>query len=251
MFWQPRKTIAEKGVESVRIEVSGDPKAGFTLIGAITARGQRLPLFLVAKGLTSKCHQQFGKNFTEVADDSKSGWVNQDVFLLFLLFLCQNRGTGPVALVLNQYPAHITPLSHLRANEFNINLIFVPKGGTAIYQPLDRRTYGALKSKARSKFDPAICNEWNQQPTKESAAKLAHKCWNEIAEENVLNARAIEGTQPEEEREVGAAEEENYESGIISDASACEIEYGHDDVDMADIASVEEDDSDEFDDESE
>jgi hypothetical protein len=28
--------VAEKGVESVKIEVSGDPKAGFTLIGAIS-----------------------------------------------------------------------------------------------------------------------------------------------------------------------------------------------------------------------
>jgi hypothetical protein len=56
---------------------------------------------------------------------------------------------------------------------------------------------------------------------------------------------------PEEEREVGTAEEENSESGIVSDASACEIEYGHDNVNMAGIASVEEDDSDEFDDESE
>jgi hypothetical protein len=127
----------------------------------------------------------------------------------------------------------------------------VPKGGTEIYQPFDRRIYGALKLKARPKFDRAIANEWNQSPMKESAAKLAHECWNEIAEENVLNAWAIEGTQPEEEREVGAAEKENSESGIISDASACEIEYKHDDVDLADIESVEENYNDEFDDESE
>jgi hypothetical protein len=86
---------------------------------------------------------------------------------------------------------------------------------------------------------------------KNQPQKSAHECWNEITEENVLNAWAIAGTHPEEEKEVGAAEEENSESGIVSDASACEIEYEHDDVDMADIASVEEDDSDEFDGESE
>jgi hypothetical protein len=113
VLWQPRKAVAEKGVESVKIEVSGDPKAGFTLIRAITARSQRLTSFLVVKGLTPKCHKQFGKNFTEVVDHSKSRWVNQDVFLRFLLFLRQNRGTGPVALVLDQCPAHITPLSYL------------------------------------------------------------------------------------------------------------------------------------------
>jgi hypothetical protein len=57
----------------VKIEVSGDPKAEFTLIGASTASGQRLALFLVANGLTPKCHKQFGKNFTGVAGHLKSG----------------------------------------------------------------------------------------------------------------------------------------------------------------------------------
>jgi hypothetical protein len=33
VLWQPRKTVAGKGVESVKIDVSRDPKAGFTLIG--------------------------------------------------------------------------------------------------------------------------------------------------------------------------------------------------------------------------
>jgi hypothetical protein len=71
-----------------------------------------------------------------VADRSKSGWVNQDVFVRFLLFLRQNRGTGPVALVLDQYPAHRTPLSHFRANELNIKLILVPKGELRYISPL-------------------------------------------------------------------------------------------------------------------
>jgi hypothetical protein len=31
ILWQRRKTVAEKGVESVEIELNGDPKAGFTL----------------------------------------------------------------------------------------------------------------------------------------------------------------------------------------------------------------------------
>jgi hypothetical protein len=60
ILWQPRNTVAEKGVESTKIEVNGDPKAEFTLIEAITASGEKLPLFLIAKGFTQKCHKQFG-----------------------------------------------------------------------------------------------------------------------------------------------------------------------------------------------
>jgi hypothetical protein len=47
--------------------------------------GQRLPLFLVAKGLTPKCHMQFGKNFTRVADHSKSGWLIKMYFDLVVM----------------------------------------------------------------------------------------------------------------------------------------------------------------------
>jgi hypothetical protein len=61
ILWQLHKTVAEKGVESVKIEVNGDPKAEFTLIKAITARGEKLPLFLIANGLMQKCHRQFGR----------------------------------------------------------------------------------------------------------------------------------------------------------------------------------------------
>jgi hypothetical protein len=81
---QPLKTVTEKGVESVKIEVNGDSKAGFTLIEVITASGETLPLFLIAKGLTQKCHKQFGRCFSGTIDHLKSGWANQGVFLRFL-----------------------------------------------------------------------------------------------------------------------------------------------------------------------
>jgi hypothetical protein len=60
ILYRPRKTVAPTGAETVKVEVDGDPKAGLTLMGTITAAGTKLPLFLVAKGLTRRCHKQFG-----------------------------------------------------------------------------------------------------------------------------------------------------------------------------------------------
>jgi hypothetical protein len=74
ILWQPRKTVAEKGIENVKIEVNGDPTAGFTLIGAITASGAKLPLFLIAKEFAQKCHKQFGRCFPGTIDYSNNGW---------------------------------------------------------------------------------------------------------------------------------------------------------------------------------
>jgi hypothetical protein len=57
LFWQPRKTVADTGVEAIKIEIDGDSKAGFALIGSIAAKRDTLPLFLVAKGRTSRCQK--------------------------------------------------------------------------------------------------------------------------------------------------------------------------------------------------
>jgi hypothetical protein len=63
ILWRPCKTVAEKGVESVKIEVNGDQKAGFKLIGAVTTSGEKFPLFFIAKRFTQKCYEQFGDAF--------------------------------------------------------------------------------------------------------------------------------------------------------------------------------------------
>jgi hypothetical protein len=45
--------MAPTGTETGKVDVDGDPKAGLTLMGTITVAGTKLPLFLVAKGLTN------------------------------------------------------------------------------------------------------------------------------------------------------------------------------------------------------
>jgi hypothetical protein len=123
------KNCVGERVETATVEINGDPKAGFTLIGSIAANGDRLSLFLIAKGVTFLYHNQFGRLFPGFIHHSKSGWVNGELFLRFLCFIRSNRGAGPIALVLNQYPAHVTPLSHAKECHLDIKLILVPKGG--------------------------------------------------------------------------------------------------------------------------
>jgi hypothetical protein len=65
------KAAADTGVEAVNIEIDGDPKAGFTLIGSIAANGDTLLLFFVAKGRTSRSHKQFGPGFPGVRRRSR------------------------------------------------------------------------------------------------------------------------------------------------------------------------------------
>jgi hypothetical protein len=57
-----------------------------------------------------------------------------------------------VCLLLDQFNAHDTPTVYNEASKLNIHLVLIPKGGTGKYQPLDRRVFGALKSKGRAKW---------------------------------------------------------------------------------------------------
>jgi hypothetical protein len=58
LFWQRRKIVADTGVEGVKIEIHGDLKAPFILIGSMSAKEDTFPLFLVAIWWTSRCYEQ-------------------------------------------------------------------------------------------------------------------------------------------------------------------------------------------------
>jgi hypothetical protein len=51
------ETVAERGAECVNQFVDGDPKANFSFFATITADGGKLPLILIAKGKTIRCHK--------------------------------------------------------------------------------------------------------------------------------------------------------------------------------------------------
>jgi hypothetical protein len=102
--------------------------------------------------------------------------MNQEVLCEYLIFLRRNRGQGTIALVMNQHPAYLAPLYLAKAQELDIRLIFVPRSGTTIYQPLDRRVHGAMKSKARGKFDQLSLLDSKVSVNKEMGANHTREC---------------------------------------------------------------------------
>jgi hypothetical protein len=53
------RTVAERGVESVKRYVNGNLKASFTLFASILANGTKPPLILIATGRIKRCYRQF------------------------------------------------------------------------------------------------------------------------------------------------------------------------------------------------
>jgi hypothetical protein len=53
--------FAERGTGLVQKYFDGDAKASISFFAPITAEGERLPLGVIAKGKSNRCHKQFGR----------------------------------------------------------------------------------------------------------------------------------------------------------------------------------------------
>jgi hypothetical protein len=157
----------------------------------------------------------------------------------YLTFLRGNRGQEPIALAAHERPAHLSHPILPKVEELKILLIVVPRGGRAVDQPLDRRVYGAVKSKGRSKFDRMGAFSATQPWNKELAAKGAEEYWSEVTRERIIDARHLQGTHSGWDSATEFADDE----GAQEDA-ALHFEFGHVAVDMADILAIDERDAD-------
>lgn len=100
---------------------------------------------------------------------SLQGWVNESVMIQYLEWFEENVSFGKLcALVLDCYRAHRLDLVKSEAEKRNIETIFVPACGTSIFQPLDPRIFGILKSHLRSLAGSKIFSEPGRYQTASS-----------------------------------------------------------------------------------
>jgi hypothetical protein len=90
--------------------------------------------------------------------------------------------------MLDQYTTHTSKQSKELFKTLLIEVIYVPKGGTSLYQPLDRRVLGVMKQKAVSKWTNLEFH--NQLPSSNNAfaVQLSIDCWKEINKSTILSA---------------------------------------------------------------
>jgi hypothetical protein len=70
----------------------------------------------------------------------------------------------------------------VKAEAFGIELIWIPKGATGKYQPLDKRVFGALKSKGRAKWRHEFAEHDGMGCTREIGAEFLFQSWSELSD---------------------------------------------------------------------
>jgi hypothetical protein len=224
----PKKTITKKGTASVKISIKGDTKASFTMIAAITAANEKLPLFFIAKGKTCRCHKQFGKHQDYEYDvgHSPSGWATQPVFLMFLRYIRYHRPGPRIKLVMDQFPVYMTDETKATADRHRIDIIFVPAGGTSRYQPLDRLVFGALKKISAANWSRLYTSGQLPKQDKVFGAQLALESWSQISESVLIPAWDV-NDYPENEEPQSNSDPEFRQ--LTEDPSSTTIEELHSD----------------------
>lgn len=164
-------TIHIKGEQS-KVNVLGNEKEGFTLTLIISYGGFMLIPILTAKGKTKLSLKKY-----ELDDDkilgtySNNGWVNNGIIVLALEEIYKNTAGKPSALLLDQFTIHADDFIAEEAKKRNIELIFVPKGLTSKYQPLDVLINGILKQKAKKLWREEIVKNPDIKITNADAVK--------------------------------------------------------------------------------
>jgi hypothetical protein len=95
---------------------------------------------------------------------------------------------GADFLVLDVYPAHRTVKLQQQARDPQIEHRFVPAGGTSQFQPLDRRVFGELKSRARRAFERLASRMGDRKSTPDEAMAVLAEAWYAIPTGNIRRA---------------------------------------------------------------
>jgi hypothetical protein len=127
----PMKVVAEKGTESVKLRTAKEEKDSFTAFGAISADGQKLPLWVVTKAKTDRSHLKFGEHAEVRITHSPNGWSTEDLTISYLLWIHEQVAQRRrCVLVLDMSPSHRTENVKQCAREIGMELLFVPAGAT-------------------------------------------------------------------------------------------------------------------------
>jgi hypothetical protein len=167
----------------VTVRLNASEKDSITVLASVTAAGEKLPLFAIAKGKTKRAEQsQLGSDGATITDHSPSGWSTAETFEHYLEWLAKHyerriaQGLA-LHLLLDCYPVHRTEPVRKLAEKLGIVLWFIPAGYTDELQPLDRAVFGAVKAIFRRRFEELCREAPDGRVTKTLALRLLNEIW--------------------------------------------------------------------------
>ena len=189
-------TVAPTGSDAVIVRTGTDMKTSITAIAACTMSGQRLPLWVLARGLTPDCEEKFRgdirlrhyvRSGLLMIDHTKNGWSDGDFAGRYLSWVRSYVGQ-PCHVVWDLHASHRVKGVQETASTLGVGLSFIPAGQTGEWQPLDRRIFGELKMRSVGVFSRLMIHKSMDQVDIVVALKILVMCWQQVSEESIIKA---------------------------------------------------------------
>ena len=193
----PVKTLAATGQEEVAVDAACNPKTDITVIAAVTKAGDRLPLYLLAKGKTPRCMDKYRnspvlrRHFASgslTIDYSRTGWSDRGVMTRYLAWLRELAGNRLINVMWDVHASHRHADVRDWASAHSVGLTFIPAGQTGTWQPLDRRLFGSLKARATRILNESMIDESFEDHDMNRAISVLVQAWQEMGREEIRNA---------------------------------------------------------------
>lgn len=182
------KTWAIKGTSNIIINVKDDEHAHISAMCTISIDFQKLPIFFIAKGnsVAAEDSQLGDEIFPNVSTHSVKSFMTTQCFIEYLIFI---RSQYPIDkrihLIVDSYSSHISTASQQKAEELNIELIYIPSGYTDAYQPLDIAVFAVLKSIANAKLRHFLLDNPLTELGMKKSVEFLIESWNEVSVETL------------------------------------------------------------------
>jgi hypothetical protein len=194
-----KKVLARKGAKIVHKLQMGERGTLTTLMPCVNAVGDILPPFLIFKG--SFCPQQTNFPDNSTICCSKSGYIDKDIFLVFLEHFQKHRvkiHNQKALLIMDGHSSHLSVDAIEFALVNDIELACIPPHTSHRLQPLDTNFNGPLKKVWSHAVSEHLRDNEYVILSKLDFAKVFSKVWINVSKErgNIVNAFSHCGLYP-------------------------------------------------------
>ena len=184
-------TIHIKGTDNAKINVNGNEKEGVTATLIINASGEILKPIIIVKGKTKLSLKKYNLNDEVIGTYSNNGWMNSGIMKILLDSINIKTSNTKSCLLLDQHPSHTNDFVTKYALEKNIELIYIPKGYTYKFQPLDVSINGIIKQKSKKIWRLEKIKNPELKITNADGIKHLLTSIKEIKKETIINSFII------------------------------------------------------------
>lgn len=167
----PNRTVAQKGVKTVRMLSTGGEKKRCTVTLGISDNGDFLPTMVVFKG---KRPLRLNHPPSIIVRVQEKGWMDEKLMLEWIE-LCVRSYTErrPSILVLDSFRGHITKNVKELLKKHNVVPAVIPGGCTSLLQPLDVSVNKPIKDYSKQLW----CDYMEANPMAKTATKQQMVDW--------------------------------------------------------------------------